>query len=545
MVPNTLEPSGPGAQVAPTPTDAKPQGHATRPRVRTQDLVAPNALDKIWLVDPRVRPAAAKEDLLRFGIHGQYQVRYGSVPDISLNSYGFGNYRSSLGQTHRLEHYLRFAPTLSYRKTISIVTEFDLPRGMLLGQSTDHVDRDPEPLNERQPMRFVPRWFYVDIALERGHVTVGQQPAFWGQGLVDDSGDRPQFLGDPRLGTIVERVAFTGRPLGKRHPWELIVATDWVYSNGRVYAPDGDKALRAVLGNSYVLDDNLRFGALIIAERIYPHQGDNDLRQLSPKETTVTFDVAGHIARPIPGTSALAFFATEAAYVAGTTDLAEVLAPMDAKVRRFGAMARAGVMQKRGKDRLQSGPLGIAVEWGYASGDSNPGDGVDHQFTTNPGRRIGLVLFDEVLRWKTARSAVALEDPRLGQRQTGSAWAVPTAGGVGNATYLATQLLYRPLAMLDIRASAMVAQTASDLVDPAQALIFGTYSNFDGGRPTHRDLGLELDAGFEYRKPLENGLCASFGIEASTLTPGKALADASGHSLGQKSLVRGRFGFYF
>jgi hypothetical protein len=365
-------------------------------------------------------------------------------------------------------------------------------------------------------------------------------------GLIDDSGDNRQFLGDPRLGTLVERVAFTGRPLGKRSPWELLVATDYVFSDGHTSLSDGDQTARAVLGNSYVFSPSSRVGLMVLTERLRPHFNDAALERLAPKETTVTFDLAGQTAKPIPGVHAQLFAGVEAAYVVGKTDLAaEVLKPTDARVRRVGGLLRVDVIQTSGKRNESGGPLGVALEWGYASGDADPGDGIDHRFTMNPGRRVGLVLFDEALRWKTARAATALEDPRLGQRTTGASWALPSAGGVLGATYLTAQFLYRPLPAFDLRTAATFAQTTADFVDPAQVLIRGKYSNFDAGDARHHDLGLELDAALEYRLPLENGLCSSFGAEAAALFPGKALADADGHTLGRQNLVRGRFGFYF
>jgi hypothetical protein len=508
---------------------------------------------RLWAIDPRVQPRAAEEDLLRIGIHGEYQVRYGSAPDLRLDTYGFENYRSKLGQNHRLFHYLRFSPLLSYRKWFTLRAQFDLPRGMMLGQSTSRVQSDPEPMDEQQPMQFAPRWFYADIALPRGNLRIGQQPAQWGIGLVDDSGDNRQFFSDPRLGTIVDRVAYIGQPLGKRVPWELLVAADFVYADGRVSAADGDRSLRAALGNSYVASLDNRVGLLVLAQRTRPEFEDRALSRLSPKETTVTFDVSGQVAHPIPGLAAKLFLSGEVAYVTGRTDLApEVLNPNDVRVSRFGAVARATVLQvhsasgRGATNRLpESGPLGVALEWGYASGDAKPGDGEDRRFVMNPARRVGLLLFDEALRWKTARAAVALDDPRIGQRRTGTSWALPTGGGVGSATYLNLQLLYRPVANLDFRGAALIAQTSSDFVDPAQVAIRGRYENFDGGSSTHRDLGLELDAAFEYRQPLDNGLCASFGAEGATLFPGRALADAEGRGLGTQYLLRGRFGFYF
>lgn len=542
-------PSVANAGAGPSAITQEPHHDPHRPRAATStpDNSQPSdVLDRLWLVDPRLQLGQAEDDLLRFGLHGAYRVEYGSVPSVPLSNYGFDNYRPSLGQSHRLEHLLRFSPVFTYRKSLRVVSQFDLPYGMLVGQSTSRVANDPEPLDERQPMQARGRYLYADFAFSNGHLTVGQQPSQWGLGLVDDSGDRPQFIGVPHLGTVVERVGLKARPLGKSHPWTILVATDLVFSDERISLTRGDRALRAVLGNTYAPSQNLQLAFLVMGERVTPHFDAPAVSSLSLKETTLTFDVTGHAIKAISGTRAKAFVAGEIAYVAGSTDLAsEVLAPSDVRVQRWGALLRAGVIQTKGSGPNETGPFGISLEWGYASGDSNPGDGVDRRFTMNPSRRVGLLLFEEVLRWKTARSSVALEDPRLAARPSGTEWAVPTAGGVSNATYLSTQLLYRPLATLDVRGNLMVAQASADLTDPAQIAMTGKYLNYDGGNSRHRDLGVELDAAVEYRHPLENGLQACLGAEAGVLFPGTAFANQNERTQPRTGMLRGRFGFYF
>lgn len=526
-----------------SPSRPKREKVARRP-VLVESTQTP--FERAFIVDPRVQAEAGDEDLLRVQIHGQYALRFGNAPGVRLSTYDFENYSSKLGQTHRLEHQLRLTPRVSYRRLFSIVAQADVPQGMLAGETTDHVDCDPLPLNERQPMRVVPRWLYLDINLESGHLLVGQQPATWGLGLVDNSGDDRQFLGTPKLGTIVDRIAYRGRPLGQRHPWELLVATDWVFSDGRVEARDGDRAMRVVLTNSLVVGQDHRVGLLVAAGRIRPAFDDAALKRTGPHETRLTFDLSGHTESPVAGINARVFASAEAAWVTGKTDLAaEVLRPTQATIQRVGAIARVGLMQSTGPNKTAVGPFGIALEWGYASGDADPGDGTDHRFTMSPSRRTGLLLFDEALRWKTARSAVALEDPRVGLRATTTSWGVASGGGVTGATYLMPELLYRPLPQLDIRTSAMIAQSTADVVDPLWVQKKGRYFNYDGGDVTHRDWGLELDAAVEYRHRLDHNLTTTIGVEAAALFPGQAFADANGRGLGRQALLRGRFGFYF
>jgi hypothetical protein len=533
-----------------------PSGSPNRPLSAPQLAASPDRassadadlgyLERFWLVDPRSRAHKPRPDSIKLQISGEYQIRYTRLSNLPLSDYGFSDYGKKLGQTQRLEHLLRFTPRFSYRENVGVVAQFDVPHGMLAGENTNHVSSDPESMSQTQPMRFNFRWLYAELRFESGQVRIGQQPARWGTGLVLDSGDERQALGDPRFGTIVERVAFQGRPFGPHSSFELLLATDWVYSDARVSWLDGDRDLRSMLGLSFVESPQRRIGVLVIGEKFQPRFADAELRGKRPTETTSTFDLAGETASPVPGQSAYFVASGEAAMVVGTTDIApEVLAQPSARVQRFGALVRVGAVGTRGVSERRWGKWGFLLEWGYASGDSNPSDGVDRRFVANPARRVGLVLFDEVLRWKSARAATALSDPRIGMRPVASATAMPTAGGVSGATYFSMQWLYRPAPNLDLRAAALVAQASGDLVDPSRLVTTGRWSNFDGGSPIHRDLGLELDAATEFRQPLDHGLGVTIGAEGGVLFPGRALTNAEGNGIGKQALVRGRFGFYF
>lgn len=501
---------------------------------------------RFWIVDPRTRASKPQPDLMKFEIHGDYLAGYTRVPNLPLTNYGFADYRSNLGQSQRLEHRMRFKPHFSFRSNLAITAQFDVPHGMLLGQTMDHVAGDPSPMSEAQPMQFAFRWLYADIFFGGGQLRIGQQPARWGSGLVFDSGDERQTFGDPRFGTVVERVAYLGKPFGANSKFELLLATDWVYSDARMHWPDGDRDLRAVAGFSYVESPQRRIGAMLVGEKYQPHIGNAELAARRPTETTSTLDLAGETALPVPGQSAYIVAAGEAAVVLGRSDVApEVIAGPNARVQRVGALARLGAVGVRGTGSRRWGKWGVLFEWGYSSADSDPSDGVDRRFVSNPSRRVGLILFDEVLRWKSARAAAALEDARIGMRPTASATNLATAGGVSGATYFSLQWLFRPMPNFDLRAAALLAQTSGDFVDPARLVIQGRWTNYDGGNPIHRDLGLELDAATEYRQPLDNGLGLLFGVEAGLLLPGRALADSRGESMRTLGLARGRFGFYF
>ncbi|MGH7297166.1 MAG: hypothetical protein ACRELB_19665, partial [Polyangiaceae bacterium] len=187
------------------------------------------------------------------------------------------------------------------------------------------------------------------------------------------------------------------------------------------------------------------------------------------------------------------------------------------------------------------------VEVGYASGDANPDDTTEKRFVFDPNHKVGLLLFDEVMRWQTARAATAAQDPKLvnAQRPPPGVTLLPTNGGVFGAQYIYPTAIYRPRPWLDLKAGAVIAQTTSDYVDPYRLARDGAYVNYSGGDAKRHDLGLELDGGFEARVPLGPGLRLQLGAQGGVLFPGGALADATGAAMKTPWIAVGRLGLQY
>lgn len=502
--------------------------------------------DRFWLSDARIDTAKPDADTMKLELHGEYLLRATAVPSVGLSTYGFSDYEGQVGQSLRLEHRLRFTPRFHYRDKVAIIAQFDAPHGSMLGEQSGHLAGDREQQSTIQPMRVAGRWLYTEIRIPNAHLRIGQQPAHWGSGLVLASGDERQFLGDPRLGTIVERVSYQGKPFGPSSWFELLLATDLVFSDHKIRLWDGDLAARALLGLSLATGAQQRLGVLFMAEELRPHYPDAALNALRPSKRTATIDVEARYAFPVPGQTSFITLAAEAAAVVGdSTGASEVLGPAYSRVEQFGALGQLGAMGTKGSGSKRWGNWGLMLEAGYTSGDANIGDGVDRRFYANPSRRVGLILFDEVLRFRHERAAAALQDPRVAMRRSASGSSLPTAGGVSGATYLILQGQYRPYPNLDLRAAALVAQASADLVDPARLYINGRWANYDAGSPSHRDLGLELDWASEFRLPLQHSMALAIGAEAGVLFPGRGLANENQTTIGVQRLIRGRVGFYF
>jgi hypothetical protein len=501
-------------------------------------------LPAFWIVDPRAELPRGKPDRASFRVHGEYQLRLQGTSDLRLPAYGLAGYEPQLDRTARLNHYFRWTPVFTYRTKLRVIAQLDMPTGMAAGETNQKVNADYFDLSKRQPMALNARWLYAEMATGRGVLRFGQQPATWGSGLLFSSGDERLAFGDPRGGTIVERLSWKGRPLGMRSRFELLVASDVVFADRQTRLTDGDIAVQAMVGASYVSNLQRRVGLLVLGQERQPNVERLGAQLGKPVERTVTLDLAGTWNFLVPGQPAHVFAEAEFAQTLGKSEfgnLGHTATSSSAKVRRWGAFARVSAVSTKGTADQRWGRFGVSLEWAWASADSNANDDVDSRFVFEPNRRVGLVLFDQVLRWKTARAAAASRDLGTSQHVTHE---LASQGGVFGATYLAPSVLFRPHPRVDIRGSLLVAQTTRDFADPVRMRMTGECANYEGGTCHSRDLGVEIDTGLEIRQPLPGGMATSLGAQGGLLWPGHAFDDARGNKLGTQTVAMVRFGFY-
>ena len=259
-------------------------------------------------------------------------------------------------------------------------------------------------------------------------------------------------------------------------------------------------------------------------------------------------------------TSAFVFGAAEGAVIVGSTNLVrtpdQARSGNDTAVRSYGGAAQLGMLHRRKgpgttsygeKDPATFGDLVGQVEIGYASGDADPYDGTEKRFTFNANHKVGLLLFDEVMRFQTARSASAAQDPFLSNatRPTPGVQLLSSNGAVFGAQYINPTFIYRPRYWIDFKGGMVVAQTTADYVDPYRLAVKGSYTNYRGGDSARHDLGLELDAGFEARIPLQYKITLMLGAQGGVLFPGGALANDQGDKMKTPWLAVGRLGLIF
>ena len=519
-------------------------------------------LDHLRIDSGRIRPASPEADVYRFFVHGEYQLRYQAERSFLLEATASaraqkpGLAEQSLGQNQFVSHWLRLTPRFQVRDRLEIVGQADLT-GLVLGDKARDTSSDATPRDDYNGFGNVqPRWLYAEYRTPSVLVRAGQQPNHWGMGIFANDGDHPTLFGDYRYGQISERVLFSTRPAGPTSNLHVALAADLVFRDQRAVLSHGDRAFQGVLAAWWEHDDD----ALGLYSTLRHQEHDrtstgSDAFAFTDQSDTVAFDLHAKIARPIPGEAdALVFAEAEIATVLGKTNAPRTIDATTTDIRGYGGAATFGMLHRswwKGDDPedpvVPFGDLVGQVELGYASGDANPYDGKDKRFTFDPNHRIGLLLFDEVLRFQTARAATAARDPLLGNsnRPPPGITDLPSNGGVFGAQYVNPTVVVRPRHWLDLKGGVVLAQATSDVVDPYRTTVTGSAVNYRGGDPKKKDLGVELDAGIEGRFAIGAGFVAQAGAQAGVLLPGSAFDDATGTTLSAPWIVVGRLGVQF
>ncbi len=543
---------------------------ADEPPVTDHEI--PKDLDRLILETGRAPVPPAEADLVRFQIHGEYQGRYQVqrsfplVPTTTAINARPGLVEESIGQNQFASHWLRVTPRLQLKQAVEIVGQVDVVTGLLFGDKARDTWPDMAPRDQANGFSSIePRSLYAVLHTPVGLFRVGQQPTHWGMGILANDGDHPTLFGDYRYGSINERILFATKPGGKDSHLTIAVAGDLVYRDNIAALRRGDHAYQGVLAALYERGRN-QLGVYAV----YRNQ-ENDKtsgQAYAPYTESLevgVLDASGRFATKLPSTDAFLFGSFEAAAIFGSTNILrthdQVLDGARTLVRSYGGAAQIGFVHveraskrlgfsdegARQKDIVQYGDLVAAVEIGYARGDADPYDNVQKRFVFDPNHKIGLILFDEVMRWQTARASAAAQDPLLSNasRPPPGVDLLPSNGGVFGAQYINPTGIWRPRPWLDLKAGMVVAQATADVTDPYIIATTGSYLNSRKGSPKKRDLGLELDAGFEARVPLDYGFTATLGAQGGVLFPGGALENAVGERMKTPWLALGRFGFLF
>jgi hypothetical protein len=542
----------PGDDHPPEPADPTERPAAAEPVGRARSF------EPHFVIDTgRAAPAPTDPTTMGFTMHGEFQLRYRANNDLPLRPPVGQPSVNELGQNHYLYNWMRVRPRFRYRDVLEVVGEFDFPRGVLAGQTTQAVTAARDDYGELQPFEFHPRKLYVQYVTPIGMFRVGHQMSHWGMGILANDGDHPSLFGDYRRGAVVERMLFATKPLGRDGPLVVALAGDLVFEDPRALLIDpddsdrrsGDRALQAVAAVR-LEGKNGNIGVYgVLRDQRRTDESVNSLSELTEKLQVGVVDVAGSFRAPVPGTDVFAFGEAEAAFIAGTTNYVRNIELTrhgeDERVESFGGALALGAVRVAHDAHGSWGDFVARLEWGYATGDADPFDGTTRRFNFNQNHNVGLVLFDHVLAWKTARSATAAQDPGLVARDPPGLDFLPTEGAIFGASYLYPTMVVRPKRWLDLKAGMVIAQTTADFVDPFAVGALGDYANYDGGDENRHDLGLELDAGVDVRIPLAHAITVQAGVDGGVLLPGSAFDDASGERMDPQFLLNSKLGLQY
>jgi hypothetical protein len=479
------------------------------------------------------RPAiseGAPETGLRLRWDHQQRFRYTRLTDFALEEEGTLHGRAGYG-----EHRLRLAPSLRWG-AVELLLEADLVSGQLFGDASavgaawlDHPHDQSLSAEWFAPRQAVLRW-----RSPGGLLILGQTASRWGLGMVanDGAGDDEDLFSDPRRGDLVERAMFVTAPLawGMDASWarklRLGLGADLVFADDNARLLDGDVAFQAV--GSLFWDSEPLFAGVYVAWR---HQDDDD-----GDEVRVTA-LDGFVRwTPHPSSRWLRpSLEGELAWLTGTSDRAWSEWTGGAlDVRALGFLGRA---------RLDLPPLdlGLRLDLGYASGDQNRADGTTRVFSMDPNVHAGMILFEEVLAWTSARGAERAADPTRLATPAKGIDQIPSEGRVHNSFFLNPTFRYQPGWGLDAAVGYLAAIAPAGLQDPLNSARLGGYGATPFGQEadTWGYLGSEIDLGLRYRRRLlRERLVIGVGVQGGVFLPSAAFEGEGGVEMGAVYKVR-------
>lgn len=383
----------------------------------------------------------------------------------------------------------------------------------------------------RQTLRYVdPRHLYLQWTTKVGQLRIGQMGFTWGQGMLANDGNNVDRFGDMKFGDdgpgdIFERILFGTRPFkplgGIGEDFIVAVGADVVFrderldlvaSKGKDLGIQGIFVLRWQPENQ---DENY-----LGAYAVYRWQREGDDGDIYDDDTDLRVgvgDIAGQGVKYLrPDLQLIGGF--EAVIIGGRTTVAWTNEYPEHKVLQGGIAGKAYI--------------GDHEEWlagfdfGYASGDANPADDRINNFTFDAGHTVGMVLFQAVNGWRTARSEILATNGELTGVPLNGTQFIPTRGAVTNAVYFHPKARYSFQEAFEIWGGPLFAFAPVDIADPyTTRLNGGTGTNSIGGDGSNRFYGSELDFGVRGRYEFKKAWFQA-GVQFGVLLPGLGMADA-------------------
>lgn len=472
--------------------------------------------------------ADAAAGRVRFETPGGYRLRVIGIGAFPLDELG-----TDTGQRQYGLHRLRIDPTLE-AGPLTVRLQADVLTGQIFGDTNPigarFVDRRASDPDDRYAgwTTVEPRMLWAELRTPWAVVRLGQMGSHWGMGLLANDGTDPgrpplegphwvERFGDRWNGDLVDRILVATTPLapfthGDLGDLVLAVGADFVYQDDQASFLDGDEAWQ-IVGSILYPGEEVWLGSYVARRE----QIDRDGERLS----VTAFDVYGRWLAPLYRLGADLRLQAEAVLVLGETDrLRPVSSPDGVAVRQLGWAARAEVAWRCPR-------VALGVEVGYASGDEDADDDEIRVFTFDPDYRVGFILFPDLLRILTLRSAERLSDPRrVGEPPPGTEH-LPTDGSVRNVAYIFPGLTWRPGAWR-LTGALLLAWAAEPFAEPFATFAAGGEPRNPRGAPASRFYGHEIDGALHRAFVLPGLGTVEMGAQAGVFVPGGALDGPGG-----------------
>jgi hypothetical protein len=535
-------------------TSVEVMGEGEVETVEPEDVGEPGSGDAEASLEQGV---GKKQGFVSFEIPGEFQLRFNGLADLQVS--GIASWddpatpedeilfdsKNMLGQNFWASSRLRVSPVLNWKDFLILKAEFDLLTGPWVGDRAQGVSMAHEPRNslyayDVNGQRF--RQLYLELRPSFGLLRIGQMMSHWGMGILANDGSDVVF-GTYDGGDIVERVLFATKPFNPTgieaiKDLAVVVAGDLVYDDitaqmktckrGKKLEYCGDLAWQAIAALRWEYREQ-QLGFYFV----YRNQETHDDRTLE----VMVFDgfAHGQVAFPKDVTAyveaELAFITNQLPGLDRTTLAYSLSQPGGHWLEQFGTAGKIGMRWREVID--------LWVELGYASGDSNNLDGDLLQFKMDPGHRVGMILFPEVLAWQSARAATLAAHPNMAGEPVPGVELLTSDGGVFASFYFNPVIRVRPIKYLDGAVGVVVARAAADMVSPFSQKLGGTPLNYLGGSSGSKDLGVELDLALNFNYPVKvvnMGAGAHFGY----FWPGRYFTDSAGDRMPDVWMVMGR-----
>lgn len=408
-------------------------------------------------------------------------------------------------------------------KGFGLVGEADTATGAIIGIPSAELvgTRVPYPAITALDLRKL----FVEYKWASGAFRVGLQTQSWGLGLLANDGAKDPEAGDfgqQQFGNTTYRALFAVRPLfqlgGMFRAFETALAADLINRDNFGEFVKGDRAFQGVIALRLAKDADNTLGVYAV----YRNQRNINSTDGGKATDVVVVDAAGKW-EFFKRRNRVLKVGFEALTINGTTTQARNENAALLRVQQFGAAAKVSYRLHR---------LTLLADWGFASGDQNPQDDRIENFRFDRDFKVGLVLFDQVMAYQSARSGVRASDPNLVGIAPEGADLLGTAGSITGVWYLFPRVKYGLFEWLDVYGGPLFAFSTARLADPFNTRIGGgTAVNPVGGRPGMY-MGTEVDLGVQARyRPIPELLITATG-EGGLFLPGDAYTLPTGGVMG-------------